>query len=66
VVLPTLAFTLVHERMVKASGDIVEVAKQCNSDSSWAIQGAGSNFGIITLATYEVQPFIDNADVFGG
>jgi hypothetical protein len=52
--------------MVKASGDIVEVAKQCNSDSSWAIQGAGSNFGIITLATYEVQPFIDNADVFGG
>lgn len=59
-----IADALLHVRMVTASGEIVEASKESHPDLFWAIRGAGSNFGIITSATYEVQPLIDDGDVF--
>ncbi|KAH6638607.1 hypothetical protein BKA67DRAFT_542711 [Truncatella angustata] len=61
-----IADALVSARLITASGDILNVSKDSHPDLFWAIRGAGSNFGIITSATYEVHPLIDDGDVFVG
>jgi len=50
-------------RMITASGELVEASKDQNADLFWAIRGAGSNFGIITSATYTVYDASNNAQV---
>ncbi|KAI4144670.1 MAG: hypothetical protein LQ341_002600 [Variospora aurantia] len=50
-------------RMITASGELVEASKDQHADLFWAIRGAGSNFGIITSATYTVYDASNNAQV---
>jgi FAD/FMN-containing dehydrogenase len=40
--------------MVTADGHLVVASKEKNSDLFWAIRGAGSNFGIVVEAVYQV------------
>ncbi|KAL4949806.1 hypothetical protein BDW69DRAFT_202589 [Aspergillus filifer] len=39
-----------------AMGELIEVSKDSHSDLFWGIRGAAHNFGIITEATYQLQP----------
>ncbi|KAH7383958.1 hypothetical protein BKA66DRAFT_463175 [Pyrenochaeta sp. MPI-SDFR-AT-0127] len=57
---------LVSVRMVTAKGEIIHVSEDSHPDLFWAIRGAGSNFGIITSATYEAHPLTDDGDIFVG
>ena len=41
-------------RVVTADGNLLEASKNKHQDLFWAIRGAGSNFGIVTSATYKV------------
>ncbi|KAI1212144.1 FAD-binding domain-containing protein [Annulohypoxylon truncatum] len=59
-----IADALVSARMVTASGDIIDVSANSHPDLFWAIRGAGTNFGIVTSATYKVHPLTDSGDVF--
>ncbi|KAK8130695.1 hypothetical protein PG999_003075 [Apiospora kogelbergensis] len=47
---------LVSARIVLANGTLLEVSKTSNPDLFWGVQGAGQNFGVVTSATYKVQP----------
>lgn len=47
---------LLSARIVLANGTLLEVSKTKNADLFWAVRGAGQNFGVITSATYRVQP----------
>ena len=47
---------LVSARIVIANGTLLEVSKTENADLFWAVRGAGQNFGVITSATYKLQP----------
>lgn len=47
-------------RIVTASGEIIEASKGQYPDLFWAIRGAGSNFGIVTSAVYEVYDVSNN------
>jgi hypothetical protein len=57
---------LVSARVVTAKGDILDVSKDSHSDLFWGIRGAGSNFGIVTSATYKAHPLTDDGDIFVG
>lgn len=41
-------------RVVTANGSIVVASKTENDELFWGIRGAGSNFGIVTSATFKV------------
>ncbi|KAJ4303141.1 hypothetical protein N0V90_002033 [Kalmusia sp. IMI 367209] len=47
---------LISARIVIANGTLLEVSETSNSDLFWGVRGAGQNFGVITSATYKVQP----------
>ncbi|KAK8108235.1 uncharacterized protein PG998_010248 [Apiospora kogelbergensis] len=47
---------LVSARIVLANGTLLEVSKTSNPDLFWGVRGAGQNFGVVTSATYKVQP----------
>ena len=47
-------------RIVTASGELVEASTSQYPDLFWAIRGAGSNFGIVTSAVYEVYDVSNN------
>ena len=47
-------------RIITADGKIVEASKTQHPDLFWAIRGAGSNFGIVTSATYKVYDASNN------
>ena len=47
-------------RIVTASGELIETSKSQCPDLFWAIRGAGSNFGIVTSAVYEVYDVSNN------
>ena len=49
-------------RIVTADGELVEASKTQHPDLFWAIRGAGSNFGIVTSATYKVYDATNNAE----
>ncbi|KAF2685186.1 FAD-binding domain-containing protein [Lentithecium fluviatile CBS 122367] len=53
---------LLSVRLVTAKGDIVEASKTSNPDLFWAIRGAGTNFGVITSATYRIHPLTNQGD----
>ncbi|KAL9639610.1 MAG: hypothetical protein Q9204_001020 [Flavoplaca sp. TL-2023a] len=46
-------------RIVTAAGDLLQASRSDNQDLFWALRGAGSNFGIVTSATYSL-PEISN------
>jgi FAD/FMN-containing dehydrogenase len=48
--------------VVTAKGDIVEASKTSNPDLFWGIRGAGTNFGVITSATYKIYPLTNNGN----
>lgn len=50
-------------RVVTADGKLVEASKTQHPDLFWAIRGAGSNFGIVTSATYKVYNASNNKQV---
>ncbi|RYP55560.1 hypothetical protein DL769_010117 [Monosporascus sp. CRB-8-3] len=54
---------LVSARMITAQGKLIEVSRDSNPDLFWGIRGAGVNFGVVTSATYKVQPLTDGGDV---
>jgi len=41
-------------RMVTAAGDIVTASKTTNPDLFWGMRGAGSNYGTVVEATYDI------------
>ncbi|KAF6813128.1 FAD binding domain-containing protein [Colletotrichum musicola] len=51
-----VADALISARLVTADGKIVDVSANSNPELFWGIRGAGFNFGIITQATYKLQP----------
>ncbi|KAK3376223.1 hypothetical protein B0T24DRAFT_699510 [Lasiosphaeria ovina] len=52
--------------MVTASGALVKASKTVNSDLFWALRGAGTNFGIVTKATFEVHDYTNSGRVILG
>lgn len=55
---------LLSVRIVTANGNIVEASASSKPDLFWGIRGAGSNFGIITSATYKLTKAVNNGQVF--
>lgn len=47
-------------RVITADGNLLEASKDKYQDLFWAIRGAGSNFGIVTSATYKVYDASNN------
>ena len=58
-----MADSMKSVRVITASGELVEASNNYNPDLFWAIRGAGSNFGIITSATYNVYEASNKAQV---
>ncbi|WYZ38371.1 hypothetical protein EsH8_III_000285 [Colletotrichum jinshuiense] len=56
--------SLLSARVVTASGSLVTASKTENPDLFWALRGAGSNFGIVTSATYKVYDLTNEGQVF--
>ncbi|KAF2644246.1 FAD-binding domain-containing protein [Massarina eburnea CBS 473.64] len=54
--------SLLSVRVVTAKGDVVEASKSTNPDLFWGIRGAGTNFGVITSATYKIYPLTNQGD----
>ncbi|KAK4464464.1 hypothetical protein QBC42DRAFT_320032 [Cladorrhinum samala] len=49
--------------VVTAAGDLITASEKENQDLFWALRGAGSNFGIVTSATYRL-PEISNGGYY--
>ncbi|KAL3461912.1 hypothetical protein BJX64DRAFT_299902 [Aspergillus heterothallicus] len=47
-------------RVVTPAGALVTASRTENADLFWALRGAGSNFGIVTSATYKVSDVVNN------
>ncbi|KAL2871245.1 FAD-binding oxidoreductase [Aspergillus lucknowensis] len=47
-------------RVVTPSGALLTASRTENADLFWALRGAGSNFGIVTSATYRVSDVVNN------
>ncbi|KEY66061.1 hypothetical protein S7711_09426 [Stachybotrys chartarum IBT 7711] len=52
--------TLLSVRLVTANGRVVEASKKVNPDLFWAMRGAGTNFGIVLSATFQLFPPTNN------
>lgn len=50
-------------RVVTADGSLIQASQVENPDVFWALRGAGSNFGIVTSATYRL-PTISNHGMY--
>lgn len=48
--------------MVTPAGSLVKASRTENPDLFWALRGAGSNFGIVTSATYKVFDLTNNGE----
>ncbi|KAI5918413.1 hypothetical protein F4810DRAFT_576182 [Camillea tinctor] len=55
---------LVSVRIVTANGTLIEASESSNSDLFWGIRGAGANFGIITEATFQLNPVPNGGNIF--
>lgn len=51
---------LVSVRLITADGKILTASREENHELFWGIRGAGSNFGIITSATFRVWGITNN------
>ncbi|KAE8146566.1 hypothetical protein BDV25DRAFT_169796 [Aspergillus avenaceus] len=49
-------------RVVTATGALVTASRTENPDLFWALRGAGSNYGIVTSATYKVYDLTNNGE----
>ncbi|EAU36707.1 predicted protein [Aspergillus terreus NIH2624] len=49
--------------VVTASGDLIKASETEHKDLFWALRGAGSNYGIVTSATYRL-PEVTNKGVY--
>ncbi|KAL2810520.1 hypothetical protein BJX63DRAFT_444698 [Aspergillus granulosus] len=47
-------------RVVTPSGTLVTASRTENADLFWALRGAGSNFGIVTSATYKIFDVVND------
>ncbi|KAF6810456.1 FAD-dependent oxygenase, partial [Colletotrichum plurivorum] len=59
-----LVDSLLSVRVVTASGGLVTASETENPDLFWGLRGAGSNFGIVTSATYKVYDLTNDGQVF--
>lgn len=50
-------------RIVTAAGELLQASRSENQDLFWALRGAGSNYGIVTSATY-TMPEISNHGMY--
>ena len=50
-------------RMVTADGKLATASKSENADLFWAVRGAGSNFGVVTSATFKVYDITNKGQV---
>lgn len=50
-------------RVVTAAGNLLIASRSDNEDLFWALRGAGSNFGIVTSATYRL-PELSNGGMY--
>lgn len=55
--------SLVSLRLITATGEIVNVSANENPHLFWALRGAGSNFGVVTSATYKIYDAINGGQV---
>ncbi|CAI7678275.1 unnamed protein product [Penicillium pancosmium] len=46
--------------VVTASGDLIKASETKHADLFWALRGAGSNYGIVTSATYRLPKVTNN------
>lgn len=44
-------------RMVTGTGSLIDVFATTHSDLWWGMRGVGFNFGIVTLATYQIYDY---------
>ncbi|KAI1162265.1 Glucooligosaccharide oxidase [Nemania serpens] len=51
---------LLSVRLVTADGSLITVSADSNPDLFWGLRGAGSNFGIVTSATYKIHKLVNN------
>lgn len=51
--------------VITAKGNMIKVNRASNPDLFWAMRGAGANFGIVTSATYEMNPLTNNGNILG-
>lgn len=58
-----LADYLEEVEVVTASGDLIKASETEHKDLFWALRGAGSNYGIVTSATYRL-PEVTNKGVY--
>jgi FAD/FMN-containing dehydrogenase len=49
--------------VVTAAGDLIKASRTENEDLFWALRGAGSNYGIVTSATYRL-PEVSNGGMY--
>jgi FAD/FMN-containing dehydrogenase len=49
--------------MVTAEGELIEVSENSYPDLFWGLRGAGTNFGIITSATYQLHEPTNNNEI---
>ncbi|KAJ2997448.1 hypothetical protein NUW58_g649 [Xylaria curta] len=55
---------LMSIRLVTANGEVTEASVSQNAELFFGVRGAGSNFGIITSATYKLFKAINDGQVF--
>lgn len=55
---------MVSARVVLHDGQIIDASESENSDLFWAIRGAGANFGIVTSATFRMQPATNEGEAY--
>ena len=56
--------SLLSVRMVTGTGQILNVSATQDSDLFWGLRGAGTNFGIVTSATYRIYDQLNNGNVY--
>ena len=60
------ADNIVSVTVATANGSLIEVSEDNNTDLLWAIRGAGANFGIVTSATMNAYPTLNNGRFWSG
>ncbi|KAI1873002.1 uncharacterized protein JN550_003876 [Neoarthrinium moseri] len=55
---------LLSLRVVTANGTVIDVSDNSNPDLFWAMRGAGANFGVVTSATYQLQPLVNDGQIW--
>ncbi|KAK7750698.1 hypothetical protein SLS62_007398 [Diatrype stigma] len=54
---------LISVRLVTADGRAIEVSEDSYPDLFWGIRGAGTNFGVVTSATYKIHKLTNKGQI---